>query len=113
MHRKRLARMLPSVVAAAPGETEYRRGNPRPFDVLLSALGRELPSRSCSLSSQNSEHSCTFQSVRNCPYAGNWGQNLQQSKGDNHTLQEPLAPSTCSSTDRALEWGGPGQVQSS
>lgn len=33
MHRKRPARMLPSVVAAAPGETEDRRGNPRPFDV--------------------------------------------------------------------------------
>lgn len=65
MHRKRPARMLPSVVAAAPGETEDRKGNPRPFDVLLSAPGRGLPSRSCSLSSQNSEHSCTFQSVRN------------------------------------------------
>lgn len=34
MHRKCPTRMLPSVVAAAPGETENRRGIPRPFDVL-------------------------------------------------------------------------------
>lgn len=86
MHRKCLARMLPSVVAAAPGETEYRMGNPRPFDVLLSALGRELPSRSCSLSSQNSEHSYTFQSVRNCPYGRPLGpESAAEQRGQPHT----------------------------